>query len=109
MSRIALVVLLLPQLALAAPRIELVTLTQGLKAAPQARDLLARESLQANGPTFAVDAPAALPEAVAAFGNGKLFYALFNNFADPETTKAYAIQRIRKTVLNYRSAADTQP
>ncbi|MGK5084917.1 hypothetical protein WDW37_16640 [Bdellovibrionota bacterium FG-1] len=101
--------MLLSSLSQAAPAISLIPLTKGLIGAPSVRALLANESAKVSGPDFSATSPTALPDAAAAFGNNLLFYAFFNTYRDPESVRAYAIQRIRKTATSYRSVTDSHP
>jgi hypothetical protein len=90
-----------------AASVALIPMNQALLHAPSARKILTQESARASGPDFSEGS--VLPNAVAALGNGHLFYGLFNTFNDPESARAYAIQRIRKTVRNYRFNGDPRP
>jgi hypothetical protein len=100
--------MLLPSFAQAAS-VSLVPLSEALTQAPNARALLAGESSQVGGPDFSAGATTVLSDAVAAFGKGSFFYALFDTFKDTESSRLYAIQRVRKTTRGYRSASDTRP
>jgi hypothetical protein len=102
-------VFLLSSVAHAAPSISLVPLTSGLDSGPSARAALARESAAVGGPDLSAPTHVALPDALAVLGKNTFFYALFNNFSDRESPRAYAIQRIRKTAMSYRSANDPNP
>jgi hypothetical protein len=109
MNVLLIALLSLGSVAQAAQELSLVPLSQGLARAPSARAMLATESASISGPDFSEAAARALPDAVASYRDGNLFYAFFDLYRDPDSDRAYAIQRVRKTSTTYRSRSDTHP